>query len=336
MRGPGRLILLLLTVLVLSQMGRMAVRQVYDGPGPLPETADIFIPPGGTHQVAVLLARRRAIRSARLFEIAAFLTRGQGPIRSGDFRFTDHASLRAVLRTLRFAPEIQFKATIPEGLTSARIAAIVNALPHATGRVSPPPEGSILPQTYDYTYGTARSAITARMQAAMKAALAKAWASRAPGLPVRTKGEALILASIVQLETPIAGELPKIAGVYENRLARGMKLQADPTVIYAVTGGAATALPHRVDDRDLATASPYNTYRHKGLPPGPICAPGLAAINAVLHPAQTDALYFVATGTGGHVFARTFAEQRKNIARYDAVRSRRDAAPGPAASSGKK
>ncbi len=330
MRGPGRLILLLLTVLVLLQIGRMAASQLYDGPGPLPVTSDIFIPPGGTHQVARLLAREKAIRSARLFEIAAFLTRGQGPIRSGDFRFTDHASLRAMLHTLRFAPEIQFKATIPEGLTSARIAAILNALPHATGQVSPPPEGRVLPQTYDYTYGTARTAIVARMQAAMQAALAKEWATRAPGLPVATRRQALILASIVQLETPLAAELPKIAGVYENRLARGMKLQADPTVIYAVTKGAATALPHRVDEGDLATASPYNTYRHKGLPPGPICAPGLAAISAVLHPATTDALYFVATGTGGHVFARTFAEQRRNIARYDAVRSKRNSAPGTA------
>ncbi|WP_287998112.1 endolytic transglycosylase MltG [Acidiphilium sp.] len=326
MRGSGRLILLLLTVLVLLQLGRMAVNQAYDGPGPLPASADIYIPPGSTRQVAGLLARKKVIRTPLIFEVAAFLTSRQGPIRSGEFRFIDHGSLRSVLRTLRFAPEVEHKATIPEGLTSVQIADIINALPDATGHVAPPPEGSVLPQTYDYTYGTRRAAIIARMQTAMRTALAKAWASRAQGLPLQSPRQALILASIVQLETPLPAELPKIAGVYENRLGKGMMLQADPTVIFAVTHGRSTALTHRVDDHDLSTASPYNTYRHHGLPPGPICAPGLAAIRAVLHPADTDALFFVATGKGGHVFARTFAKQRANIARYLARTSKKASA----------
>lgn len=318
MLNRGRLVLILLTVVVVFSIGRMAVQQSYDGPGALAATTDVYVPPGGTAAVAARLKRAGVIRYTLVFEIAAWITRKQGNLHAGEYRFIAHGSLRRVLHTLRFGPVVQHKATIPEGLTATEIAAIVNALPEATGHVAPPPQGSVLPQTYDYTYGTARGAILARMQAAMKKALAGAWAGRAPNLPLVTPHAALILASIVQLETPVAAELPKIAGVYENRLAQGMKLQADPTVIFAITKGAATALPHRVDDSDLAVDSPYNTYLHHGLPPGPIAAPGLAAINAVLHPTPTRALYFVATGKGGHAFARTFQEQLANIARYRA------------------
>ncbi|MHB1303971.1 MAG: endolytic transglycosylase MltG [Acidiphilium sp.] len=318
MLNRGRLILILLTVVVVFSIGRMAVQQSYDGPGALAATTDVYVPPGGTAAVAARLKRSGVIRYTLVFEIAAWITRKQGNLHAGEYRFIAHGSLRRVLHTLRFGPVVQHKATIPEGLTPTEIAAIVNALPEATGHVAPPSQGNVLPQTYDYTYGTARGAILARMQAAMKKALAGAWAGRAPNLPLATPRAALILASIVQLETPVAAELPKIAGVYENRLAQGMKLQADPTVIFAITKGAATALPHRVDDSDLAVDSPYNTYLHHGLPPGPIAAPGLAAINAVLHPTPTRALYFVATGKGGHAFARTFQEQLANIARYRA------------------
>lgn len=318
MRGSGRLILLLLTILVVAQLGQMAVRQSYDGPGALAVAKNVYIPPGGIAAVAGRLKQEGVIEYRLVFEAAAFFTRTQGPLRSGEFHFIAHGSLRSILHTLRKEPQVEHKATIPEGLTSIRIAAIINALPKATGHVAPPPEGSVLPQTYDYTFGAKRPAILARMQKAMRQALDTAWSARAPNLPVTTKQQALTLASIVQLETPIAEEFSKIAAVYENRLNLKMKLQADPTVIYAVTGGKTTALSHRVDDHDLATKSPYNTYLHHGLPPGPICSPGIAAIRAVLHPATTDALYFVATGKGGHVFSRHFNEQLANIARYRA------------------
>ncbi|HEX7388615.1 MAG TPA: endolytic transglycosylase MltG [Acidiphilium sp.] len=319
MRISGRLILLLWTLVAVLGIGRMAVRQSYDGPGVLAVTRNIYIPPGGLAAVAHRLDQDGVIRHPLVFEIAAWLTRSQGPVRSGEYRFVAHGSLRSVLHTLRFGKPVQHKVTVPEGVTVYQIAAIINALPEATGHVAPPPEGSALPQTYDYTYGTKRGAILARMQEAMKSALAKAWAGRASDLPLQTPEQALILASIVQLETPVAAELPEIAGVYENRLRKGMKLQADPTVIFAVTGGRSNALTHRVNAADLATPSPYNTYLHAGLPPGPISAPGIAAIEAVLHPDATDALYFVATGKGGHVFAQTFKEQLANIARYRAL-----------------
>ncbi|MDD2876325.1 MAG: endolytic transglycosylase MltG [Acidiphilium sp.] len=318
MLNRGRLILVLLTVMVTLSIGKMAVEQSYDGPGALAVTKNVYIPPGGVAAVASTLRRAGVIRYALVFELAAWFTRDRGPLRAGEYRFVAHGSLRRILHTLRFGPAVQHKATIPDGLTATQIAAIINTLPRATGHVAPPPEGSVLPQTYDYIYGTPRPAILARMQRAMRIALAASWNHRAPDLPLQTPDQALTLASIVQLETPIKAELPKIAGVYENRLSRNMKLQADPTVIFAVTDGQATALTHRVDDHDLAVDSPYNTYLHHGLPPGPIAAPGVSAIDAVLHPEATQDLFFVASGKGGHMFARTFSEQLANIARMHA------------------
>lgn len=318
MFNRGRLILILAALVIGVSLGRQAVTQSYDGPGALMVTRDVVVPPGGTVAVAETLRRAGVIRYETVFEIAAWLTRGQGNLRAGEYRFLAHGSLRLVLDTLRSGAVVQHKVTIPEGLTATEIAAIIDKAPGATGVVAVPAEGSVLPQTYAYVHGASRAGILARMQAAMRLALAAAWRKRAGGLPLGDAGQALILASIVQLETPVTGELAKIAGVYENRLAQGMKLQADPTVIFAMTGGRATALPHRVSDHDLAMPSAYNTYLHRGLPPGPIASPGIAAIDAVLHPAATKDLFFVATGKGGHVFARTFGEQLANIARVRA------------------
>ena len=328
MRIPGRLILILWTLVILLGVGRGVFEESYNGPGPLPHTAAIVVPAGGTGEVARVLAAEHVIRHRLVFEAAVWLTRGAGPIRAGEFRIRAHASLHEVLHTLRHAPPVEHRLTIPPGRTAIQIAAIVNALPAASGHVAPPPDGAVLPETYDYTYGTRRGALLDRAEAAMRRTLAQAWSHRADHLPLKSPQDALILASIVQLESPKAAELPKIAAVYENRLARGMKLQADPTVIYAVTKGRATTLEHKVTDADLAAPSPYNTYRHAGLPPGPICAPGSAALHAVLHPADTQDLYFVASGTGGSLFARSMHEQLANIARYR--RQRATAAPAAA------
>ena len=157
----------------------------------------------------------------------------------------------------------------------------------------------------------------------MRQALQTAWAARDPSIPLTSPQQALTLASIVQQETPLAAELPEIAAVYENRLARGMRLAADPTVIFAATGGRVSG-GQPITRSDLATPSPYNTYMYAGLPPGPICAPGIAAIEAVLHPAQSQALFFVATGAGGHVFADNFQEQQQHIKQYRAALAARD------------
>ena len=190
----------------------------------------------------------------------------------------------------------------------------------------------MLPQTYAYVYGASRSAILRRAEAAMRHALARAWAHRAPGLPLSSPREALILASIVERETALPAERPHVAAVYLNRLRRGMRLQADPTVVYAASDGRRARWAIPLTRRELESDDPYNTYRHGGLPPGPICSPGIASIQAVLHPMDSDDLYFVADGKGGHVFARTLAEQDRHVAAWRAheaaVRARATDPPG--------
>lgn len=290
--------------------------QSYDGPALVAQNKIVVIPPGGVAKVAQTLAHEGVIAHPLVFRAAAWWTRHNGTLKAGEYLFPAHASLRHILEILRAGIEVQHQATIPEGLTSAQIAALINQLPEAAGQITPPPEGSVLPQTYDYVRGTSRSVILARMQAAMRHTVQALWAQRAESV-VQTPDQAVVLASIVQQETPLVAQMPMVAAVYENRLRLGMKLQADPTVIYALTQGQQSA-GVKLTASDLQTDSPYNTYMYGGLPPGPICAPGVAALQAVLHPAQTSALYFISMQDGTHrsVFADTLAQQDANIRRY--------------------
>ncbi len=314
----GRIVLVLCAVLVTLNLGDMAVQQSYDGPGALQISRDVVIPPAGTAAVAAVLQQDGVIKYPAVFRLAAYLTRGQGPLHAGEFLFPARSSLREILGILRFGAQVEHQATIPEGLTGRQIAALINGLTDATGTVKAPPDGTVLPQTYDYIYGTPRAAILLRATAAMDKVVAAEWANRDRSISLTSPDEAVILASIVQQETPLPAELPAIAAVYQNRLALGMKLQADPTVIYANSEGAASS-GQPISRAGLANPSAYNTYMHKGLPPGPICAPGIAALDAVLHPAKSRALFFVATGNGGHVFAENFKQQLSNIAKYRAA-----------------
>jgi UPF0755 protein len=182
-------------------------------------------------------------------------------------------------------------------------------------------EGAVLPDTYAYEYGTARAALLSRAEAAEGKALAAAWADRAPDLPLGSPRAALILASIVERETAKPEERAHIAAVFLNRLRLGMRLQADSTVVYAASGGRG-ALDHPLTRSELGQDDPANTYRNAGLPPEPICAPGLASLRAVLHPAASDDLYFVADGTGGHVFATTLAQHEANVKRWRGLEGR--------------
>ncbi len=290
----------------------MALQESYTSPSAGQTNADVVIPAGGSAAAAEALAQAGVIRHKLVFRLAAYFTRGDGVLHTGEFIFPAHASIKDILNILRHGQQVEHQVTIPEGLTGAQIATIINGAPDASGQIAPPPDGSVLPQTYSYLWGTPRAAILARAEAAMQASLDTAWPNRDPKAPLATPQEALILASIVQQETPLGHELPLVAAVYENRLRLGMKLQADPTVIYAATGGKQSG-GTSISRADLANPSPFNTYAHAGLPPGPICAPGAAAIDAVLHPAKSDALYFVATGTGGHVFSHLFKDQLRNI-----------------------
>ncbi len=315
MKTRGRLLLILFALVLCLNLGKMAITETYTSPGPLPTTRAIIIPPAGTATAAKILHQDDAITYPLAFRAAAWITRKQGPIRAGEYEIPARASIAQILQILRFAPPVEHQVTIPEGLTAFQIAKILNSAPATTGRVALTAEASLLPQTYDYTLGTPVAKIAARATLALQTAMAAAWPDRDPTIPVTTPDQAITLASIVQEETPLPAELPKIAAVYENRLVLNMRLQADPTVIYAATYGV-TAAGQPITRANLANPSPYNTYIHPGLPPGPICAPGLAAILAVLHPIRSKNLYFVATGTGGHIFAQTFTQQLANIAAY--------------------
>ncbi|MFL1462988.1 endolytic transglycosylase MltG [Roseococcus sp. DSY-14] len=313
-----RLLLLLPLVLLLAAgaAAALAWRAVH-APGPLREAATVAVPRGGTEVIAAALAERGALDQPRLFALAALLTRGEGPLRAAEFAVPAGASIRDLLSILREARPVQRRLTIPEGLSARQVAALLERAEGLGGEVPPIAEGSVLPETYSFQLGEARAALVRRAQAAMEAALAEAWARRAPDLPLRSPREALVLASIIEKETGVAGERPQVGSVFVNRLRRGMPLQSDPTVVYAATGGLPLERP--ITRAELDANHPFNTYRIRGLPPGPIAMPGRAALEAATQPASTEFLYFVADGSGGHAFARTLEEHNRNVARWRAL-----------------
>lgn len=289
-------------------------------PGPLPETRAILVARGGTSQLAKALASDGVVDQPLLFQAAAWFSRNDRVLRAGEFAFPAHASIRQVLGILRTARPVEHQLTIAEGLTAQQIVHILAQAEAMTGEVQTVEEGAVLPQTYDYEYGTNRAVIVARAKAAMDKGLAAAWADRDPGLPLSTPRDALILASIVERETAKPAERPHVAAVYLNRLREGMRLQADPTVVYLVSNGAGV-LDHDLTRAELARNDPFNTYRSAGLPPAPICSPGLDSLHAVMHPAASDDLFFVADGTGGHVFSRSYEAHDSAVARWRALPS---------------
>jgi UPF0755 protein len=270
------------------------------------------------------------IRSPLVFIAAAELSGASHRLQAGEYAFPSGSSLAAVLSDIHHGRVVRHFLTIPEGLTSAQAVAILAQAPELTGDVAPPPEGSLLPETYEVARGEARSAVLARMRAARDALLSGLWAGRARGLAYRSPEEAVILASVVEKETALAGERPHVAAVFLNRLKRGMALASDPTVIYGLTGGA--PLGHGLRVSELARTTPYNTYHLAGLPPTPIDNPGRAALEAVFHPTPGDDLYFVADGTGGHVFSASLAQHLKNVAHWRAIELARASEGGDGAS----
>jgi UPF0755 protein len=293
-------------------------RHVLLAPGPLAASQNVVVPRGDTEAVGEALVRAGVIAQAWQFRIEALITRREGLLRSAEFAFPPHASLADVLAILRTAHPVEHRLTIKEGLTAHQITALVDAADALSGPAPVPDEGAMLPETYAYERGTSRAALEARAMAAMDRTLAEAWATRAPDLPLATPHDALVLASIVERETAKPAERPMVAAVYLNRLRLGMKLQADPTVAYAANAGAGP-LGRPLTRTDLGRDDPINTYRVSGLPPSPICSPGRASLMAVTHPADTDALYFVADGSGGHVFAHTAEEHARNVAHWRAI-----------------
>ncbi len=249
-----------------------------------------------------------------------------GTLRAGEFIIPEGASIKDVMDILAEGDPLLRFVTVPEGRTVNQALVIVAGADMLEGDVTiEVPEGALLPETYAYEREEDRDAIVRRMMEAQDALLDELWPARAPDLPFKTKEEAVILASIVEKETGIGGERPRVAAVFVNRMRRGMRLQSDPTIIYGITGGEPLGRGIRqseLDNRD----NPYNTYKINGLPPTPIANPGREAIAAVLNPAKTDDLYFVADGTGGHVFATTLREHSANVERWRAIERARRAA----------
>ncbi len=291
--------------------------------GPLESDTVLIIPKGaGLEAIARRLEESGAIEDRLVFIFGARLTDRARRMRAGEFSFPAAISMDGVIGLLLSGDTVRRRLTIAEGLTTAQALAIVAAAGGLAGPIpSAPGEGSLLPETYFYSYGDTRGGLVARMRRAMRDALAEMWPRRAAGIGLRDSDAAVVLASIVEKETGLARERTRISAVFHNRLKRGMRLQSDPTVVYALRGGAGP-LRRRLTRSDLAVDSPYNTYRLRGLPPGPIANPGRASIHAALNPAKTRELYFVADGNGGHVFARTLAAHNRNVAKWRRLRKK--------------
>ena len=310
---------LLLAIVAIG--GALTARYLITMPGPLPTARNVVVPRGGVARIAQTLQEDNVIASPLTFRLAMLATVREGPLHAAELAFPAHAPLREVLAILRTAHPVEHHLTIPEGLTARQITALLEHADALTGPVALPEEGTVLPDTYSYEYGTTRATLLARAQAMADKALAAAWAVRDPTLPLASPRDALILASIVERETAKPDERAHIAAVFLNRLRAGMRLQADSTVVYAASGGLGT-LDHPLTRGELEQEGPYNTYRNHDLPPEPICAPGLASLRAVLHPAISSDLYFVADGTGGHVFAATLAQHETNVKRWRSLETR--------------
>ena len=291
-------------------------------PGPSAKPASFIVPEGASvSAVGTQLEKAGLIASANRFKGGARLLGSSDPIQAGEFEIPARASAAAILNLLQHGRPIQRLITVTEGMPAIVVQEKLAALPYLTGTVPQIAEGSVLPDSYGYERGEERAAVVKRMQAAMDKTLDRLWPARDYACPVNTREEAIILASIVEKETGKPSERPMVAGVYCNRLKIGMKLDADPTVIYPITKGK--PLGRRIRRSELNAITGYNTYREPGLPDGPIANPGKESIAAVLKPAPTKALYFVADGTGGHVFADTLEQHNANVQKWYAIRRQR-------------
>ncbi len=284
-------------------------------PGPLPSAIAFVVPHQGLEALSQTLADAHIIADPSIFRWGAWLTRTNGALHAAEFAFPAGASVDDVLRTLRTAKPVQHRVTIPEGLTVIEITAILNHAEAASGPVPSFGEGEFFPDTYQFEHGMTRADLVAGARTRMTQILNEEWSNRDAGLPLTSPAQALTLASIVERETALPEERPHVAAVFLNRLRLGMKLESDPTVVYGASNGQGK-LDRSISHADLALATPFNTYVIQGLPPGPIASPGRASIHAVLHPAPSEDLYFVANGSGGHSFAATLAQHDKNVAKW--------------------
>ena len=290
--------------------------------GPLAKETAFIVPDGASlGGVAIKLEKEGVVSSASAFKLRARIFGMGRTIKAGEFKLPANASMSRVLSVIASDEILRRFVTIPEGTPSIMVHEKLMANPDLTGQIEVPAEGSVLPDTYEIEKGESRQAVLLRMQAGMQRTLAEQWEKRGTTTVAKSPQEALILASIVEKETGKPSERAMVAGLYSNRVRTGMLLQADPTIIYPITKGK--PLGRRIRRSEINAVNDYNTYTMVGLPKGPITNPGKASIEAVLHPAETQALYMVADGTGGHAFANTLQEHNANVEKWFVIRKER-------------
>jgi UPF0755 protein len=310
-------------VLVIVVGGAMAAigKSRFEAPGPLQEDKVVVIPPrSGLLDIADLLKREEVIGENRLLFIGGVFALGaRSELKAGEYLFAKGASIRSVVETIADGKVVQHQVTVPEGLTSEQIVARILENDILTGNIRDiPREGSLLPDSYHFNRGFTREQMIQRMRQAQERLVREVWERRNPDLPIKTPDQLVILASIIEKETARPEERTRVAAVFANRLKQRMKLQSDPTIIYGLVFGKGS-LGHPITKAEKEQPTPYNTYIIDGLPPGPIANPGRASIEAAANPARTKELYFAADGTGGHVFAETYEQHLKNVARLRVI-----------------
>lgn len=301
-------------LVVLSVYAYWQVKEWIAQSGPLLSVVNVVVPKGASlNMVAAKLEEAQVIDKAWLFKIMARVNGLAKHLKAGEYQFEPGVSLKQAMDKISKGEVFLRKITIPEGLTSGQIMYLIATYPGLEGEIDiDVKEGELLPETYSFELGASRNSIILQAKAAMQKTLEEVWAARDDDLPIKNISDLLTMASIIEKETGIADERPLVASVFLNRLRKGMRLQTDPTVIYAITEGE-TSFGRSLKKKDLKIDSPYNTYLNYGLPPGPICNPGREAIMAAAHPAESDYLYFVADGKGGHRFAKSLSEHNRNV-----------------------
>ncbi|MFC0245149.1 endolytic transglycosylase MltG [Falsochrobactrum ovis] len=316
----------MLSLLVLFMVAASALfyfgKVQFDEAGPLKEDTTFLVKRGaGVSEVSNSLENREIVSDARIFRYGMRAYGHENDLKAGEYAIPAGATMRDVMNILISGRSIMYPLTIPEGLTVKQIFDRIESDPILIGDMPKelPPEGMIFADTPNFTRGTTRAEIIDRMIASQQKLIDEIWEKRRPDLPIKDKNEFVTLASIVEKETGIASERPHVAAVFINRLNKGMRLQSDPTIIYGLFGGAGKPADRPIFKSDIEKPTPYNTYVINGLPPSPIANPGRAALEAVANPLDTDDLYFVADGTGGHVFAKTLDEHNANVRKWRAI-----------------
>ncbi|ENN91544.1 endolytic transglycosylase MltG [Bartonella schoenbuchensis] len=319
----GNFFLMLIVIVILAVSIPLYIgKSIFEGKGTAEKEEIILIRPGtGIREIASLLEQRSLIRSSDVFVYGVGYHQSTTRLKAGEYLIPVHASMKDIMDILVKGKSIEHTFTVPEGLTVQqvfdRLAAnevLVGDLPEVL-----PPEGSLMTDTVHFIRGTTRAEIIKRLREEQTKLINEIWESRSSNLPIKTVDEFVILASIVEKETGIVSERPQIAAVFHNRLSKGMRLQSDPTVIYGIFGGKGKPSGRPIYRSDLEKETPYNTYKINGLPPTAIANPSRDSLKAVAHAPKSDALYFVADGSGGHIFSKTLNEHNVNVRKWRAL-----------------